>query len=232
MTESIKRANFKQLDYELLISLIEEHKDVITERKYDSISLAKKSKVWDEISKQFNERNPLEPKTIQQLKKCWENLQNKSKRAAVDEKISRRKTGGGIIDIEATDLESKVNAIMGDELKPLQNPYGSDSKYHENNVITIDETEPPLKTTKLSSNVKNETTNIESQKCGQIRDEAQKLMVEKLRIEIRILEKKEIIMDSKVELINQMKSYYAKKLEVLNNNISSAIITFENNSVV
>jgi len=231
MTESIKRANFKQLDYELLISLIEEHKDVITERKYDSVSLSKKSKVWDEISKQFNERNPLEPKTVQQLKKCWENLQNKSKRAVVDEKISRRKTGGGIIDIEATDLECKVNAIMGDELKPLQNPYGSDGKYHGNDVITIDETEPHLKITKLSSNVKKETS-FESQKCGQIRDEAQKLMVEKLRIEIRILEKKEIIMDSKVELVNQMKSYYAKKLEVLNNNISSAIITFENNSVV
>ncbi len=112
-------------------------------------------------------------------------------------------------------MESKVNAIMGDELKPLQNPYGSDAKYHGNNVITIDETEPPLKITKLISNLKNESTNFESQKCGQIRDEAQKLMVEKLRIEIRILEKKEIIMDSKVELINQMKSYYAKKLEVL-----------------
>lgn len=154
MTESIKRANFKQLDYELLISLNEEHKDVITETKYDSVSLAKRSKVWNEISKQFNERNPLEPKTVQQLKKCWENLQNKSKRAVIDEKISRQKTGGGITDIEATDLECKVNAIMGDKLKPLQNPYGSDGKYYGNDVITTDETEPSLKITKLSSNVK------------------------------------------------------------------------------
>jgi len=60
-----KKTNFKQLDYVLLISFIEEHKDVITETKYDSISLANNSKVWNEISKQLNDRNPLEPKTIQ-----------------------------------------------------------------------------------------------------------------------------------------------------------------------
>lgn len=74
----MEKAEKRKINYEeeraLLLELVSRHKDLVENKKTDAVSVARKTKKWVLIEREFNWRHNVHPRTWQQSKKCWENL--------------------------------------------------------------------------------------------------------------------------------------------------------------
>jgi len=57
-------------------------------------------------------------------------MKKSAKKASADEKVERKKTGGGSCDAVVDVTSEKVLAILGNRAKPLCNPYDADAEYN------------------------------------------------------------------------------------------------------
>ncbi len=96
MNQSMARKNLTESDLQVLTSLLALHLAIIKDLKKDTVTNEKKEAVWKEITIGFN-ANPTATitRTMDQLRKAWENICRRTKEEVAKNKQERRKTGGG-----------------------------------------------------------------------------------------------------------------------------------------
>ena len=86
---------------------------------YDSKTLAKKAKAWEEILTRFNSQIPNGIKRdLSQLQECWKRLKLQSKKEHDLHRREAKETGGG----KAPASPSEVSKLVADELPASVNP--------------------------------------------------------------------------------------------------------------
>lgn len=153
-TDEKQKKNIKltSADRILLISLVDNHREIIKNAKKDAATIARKDKAWDDITVGFN-ANPTVSghRTAAQLRKAWSNLCSRTKEEVAEAKKSRLKTGGGPPEADISIISANVAGVLGDSLFPLDNPHDGDAGHHGEQVIKIssEETEEikPLQVT-------------------------------------------------------------------------------------
>lgn len=137
--ESIKgRKNFSESDREILANLVTPFVETIKDVKKDTVTLTKKEKAWKEITVGFN-ASPIitTPRTVDQLKKSWDNMCRRAKQEVAKTKMERRKTGGGPMGQGVTAVHAIVASTLADSLNPLDNPYDGDADHLGKEVIPL-----------------------------------------------------------------------------------------------
>lgn len=75
-----KKVNFSELEKNLLCDLIQRNKHIIECKKTDACTKEKKLRAWQNVTRDFNCAPGVRLRTVEQLKKCWDNLKTKSKK--------------------------------------------------------------------------------------------------------------------------------------------------------
>ena len=111
-----KREYFTNRDKEVLVSLIEEFKEVVENKKTDAVLLKKKETTWDKITEQFNSASGAK-RQKKQLKNCWHNMKNRSKKKYGELRRHQFRTGGDAPIKDAEPLLEKTHSMYGYSLR-------------------------------------------------------------------------------------------------------------------
>lgn len=76
-----KKVNFTEVERALLIDLVGKYSAVVENKKSDAVSVNRKKAAWRKIEQEFNSRHGIIPRSEKQLRKCWENLKEKFRKA-------------------------------------------------------------------------------------------------------------------------------------------------------
>ena len=113
-----RTTNFSEQEKLLLAELGKDFPEVES-KGYDSKTLAKKAKAWEEILTRFNSQIPNGIKRdLSQLQGCWKRLKLQSKKELDLHRRETKKTGGG----KAPASPSKVSKLVADALTASVNP--------------------------------------------------------------------------------------------------------------
>lgn len=86
--------NFDQSEKEVLIDLVEKHKNVINAKLTNSVTACKKLKVWDNIKTEVNAVG-LCNRSTKDIRNKWSNIHQKAKKEKAELDLHRKQTGGG-----------------------------------------------------------------------------------------------------------------------------------------
>ncbi|KAJ8929693.1 hypothetical protein NQ314_017587 [Rhamnusium bicolor] len=130
ISENKRSCNFSKEEY-LLVSLVENHKEVIECKKSNITTWKDKEKTWQTIETEFNSssgRNGY--KTVKTLKGKYSNLKKKTKRKFSENKMKITQTGGGCyVPIPVSDIDTTIKDIIGEQIDGLNNTYDSDTNW-------------------------------------------------------------------------------------------------------
>ena len=113
-----RTTNFSEQEKLLLAELGKDFPEVES-KGYDSKTLAKKAKAWEEILTRFNSQIPNGIKRdFSQLQGCWKRLKLQSKKEHDLHRREAKKTGGG----KAPASPSEVSKLVADALPASVNP--------------------------------------------------------------------------------------------------------------
>ena len=113
-----RATNFSEQKKLLLAELGRDFPEVES-KGYDSKTLAKKTKAWEEILTKFNSQNLNGIKRdLSQLQRCWRRLKLQSKKEHDLRRRGARKTGGG----KARGSPSEVSELVADVIPASANP--------------------------------------------------------------------------------------------------------------
>jgi hypothetical protein len=139
------RKNFTESDRQLLLSLVTPSIEVLKDLKKDTATNKKKEAVWAQIVVSFNANPTISARrTIDQLRKAWENICRRTKEEVAKNKQSRRQTGGGPAGPEVSTMSSSVAGALADTFNPLDNPFDGDAGHHGDDVIKLGSSSPDL----------------------------------------------------------------------------------------
>ena|SRR5258705_13615928 len=86
------RVVFTELEKTTLLELVRAKKAILECKKTDSVSKGKKSKAWEDISREFTAQLGVCPRTALQLKNLWKNMQARAKKEQSRERQERMAT--------------------------------------------------------------------------------------------------------------------------------------------
>ena len=89
-----RKSNFSASEIAVLTEKYEENIEILQSKFTNSVTNAKKNKVWDEIATAINAVG-VTLRTTQEVKDKWKNLQCTAKKEFSDFKKEQKKTGGG-----------------------------------------------------------------------------------------------------------------------------------------
>ncbi|XP_045602337.1 myb/SANT-like DNA-binding domain-containing protein 3 [Procambarus clarkii] len=84
-----RRKWFIPLEKTVLTALIEQHKDVVESKKRDGASNREKEQVWEVIAAQFSAHPSTQPRSSRELRRCWENMKARAKKALENDRGTR-----------------------------------------------------------------------------------------------------------------------------------------------
>jgi len=79
-TKTLQRVSFTTFETELLFELVSAKKKILEDKNTGFINLERKRKAWEQIRSTFNSSAETTPRTVEQLKKRWENLKSRAKK--------------------------------------------------------------------------------------------------------------------------------------------------------
>ena len=127
-SKSGRRANFSEEEKLLLAELGREFPDV-ENKGYDSKTLTKKAKAWEEILKKFNSQNPNGIKRdLNQAQGCWRRLKLQSKKEHDLQRRESRKTGGGKTPGSPSQVCKIVADVIPASVNPLEQEFDDDAE--------------------------------------------------------------------------------------------------------
>lgn len=91
--ERRSKVNFTEEERNVLVDLVSRYSSVLECKQTDAVSVHAKKKAWEKLTEEFNCRHNVRPRTSKQLKKCWENLKEKWRRAKAEDTREIFKTG-------------------------------------------------------------------------------------------------------------------------------------------
>lgn len=78
--------NYVEEEKEILLDLVEIYKDIIENKRTDSVTIEKKRRIWAEITVKFNEKATTGLRTDEQLKSLYDNLKRKVRKDLLKDK--------------------------------------------------------------------------------------------------------------------------------------------------
>ncbi|KAH7943181.1 hypothetical protein HPB52_006226 [Rhipicephalus sanguineus] len=107
------------------VNFTDEERGVLTDLRTDAVSLQRKQRTWDQLATEFNRRQNVHPRTAKPLKKCWDNLKEKWRRAKADDTGQVFKTAA---DLAIDPWQCDLQPTAAEEAQPSQehqyNPAG------------------------------------------------------------------------------------------------------------
>lgn len=94
--------NYVEEEKEILLDLVEVYKDIIENKKTDSVTIEKKRRIWADITVKFNEKATTGVRTDEQLKSLYDNLKRKVRKDLLKDRRS---------DMSTTDLFTTKNNV-------------------------------------------------------------------------------------------------------------------------
>lgn len=127
--------NYYPDEMALLLSLVTEFKDIIENKKTDHVVWQEKNEVWKKIEAMFNARSPCGIfRSVESLRKHYENKKASVKKDLADEKIAILKTGGGSYTRKQDPLRDITLSIVNEKtVNGLKNTYDCDSEIYWKN---------------------------------------------------------------------------------------------------
>ena len=118
---------------DLLLDLVEEHRENVNSCSRDTASTTAKKRTWDLIESDINADGRSDKRrTAEQLNKKWKNLKQAAKGASAKDLQQRVATGGGPMQAKAmTATLERVMSIAGDNVLPFSNPFDGDAGHHD-----------------------------------------------------------------------------------------------------
>ena len=95
---------------------------------YDSKTLTKKAKAWEEILTRFNSQIPnVIKRDLTQLQGCWRRLKLQSKKEPYLHRRETRKTGGGKPPACPSEVSKLVADVLPASVNPLEQKFDDDA---------------------------------------------------------------------------------------------------------
>ena len=128
MTSKTSRTtNFSEQEKLLLAELGKDFPEVES-KGYDSKTLTKKAKAWEEILTRFNSQIPNGIKRdLSQLQGCWRRLKLQSKKEHDLHRRETRKTGGGKAPASPSEVSKLVADVLPASVNPLEQEFDDDA---------------------------------------------------------------------------------------------------------
>ena len=121
--------NFSEQEKLLLAELGRDSPEVESKGEgYNSKTLAKKTKAWEEILTKFNSENPnCIKRDPSQLQGCWRRLKLQSKKEHELHRREARKTGGGRAPASPSEVSKLVVDVIPASVNPLEQEFDDDA---------------------------------------------------------------------------------------------------------
>ncbi|KAJ8678044.1 hypothetical protein QAD02_013831 [Eretmocerus hayati] len=139
---------FTDMEIAILMSCLEQWKNVIECTETDQWSMRTKKEAWEQVTDEYEEeclkRKICTPRTTEQLKNCWKNSKAKFRKIDSEEKTHAILTGGG--PAHSTSTENEFLVAMVRNIRPtidltLENKWDSTAAFEETVDLTTDEVE-------------------------------------------------------------------------------------------
>ena len=115
MEEKEKKPRFSEKEIEVLVQNIKEKSEILNSKFTDVVSNGKKKESWRNIADAVNSVS-FTTRTIEELKKKWDDIKRGTKKRASAIKKDGTKTGGGVLEIPPlTSMEEDVVSVIGEE---------------------------------------------------------------------------------------------------------------------
>lgn len=132
-----RSANFSNQEVQLLIQLINEHKNIIENNFTDGMSLQEKDKAWQLIHKVFNCSSQEVSRSVTHLKSKWSNLKKDARKYNAVQNKQKYITGGGPRKVHKNENCEMVISIIGYSVTGYNNLYDSDARMNKNKNCTV-----------------------------------------------------------------------------------------------
>lgn len=189
---------FSLAEKNLIFNLVENHEKngILKSRDNSRAIKGMKDTIWNGIYENFIASSVSQQKwSIGQVKECFKNKCKKVKSDVCEIKKLTKMTGGGKGPIDLSEQEQKIADFLGDELKPLDNPFDSDAAaFKEDEVIPLSFSTPEdkVKKRKIASDLP----------ATSKRDLEHAAFMEKMELEKKVLHSKLDLIASKKYLID------------------------------
>ncbi|XP_075550326.1 myb/SANT-like DNA-binding domain-containing protein 3 [Dermacentor variabilis] len=120
------KAYFTEEGKDLFTELLQRYSNVIESKKTDAVSLNAKAKAWERLCTEYNSMPHVRRREVKQLKKLWDNLKQKLKKAKAQQIRDVMATGGGPPPEPLDDRLTRVEALVPHVAVRVPNPFDSD----------------------------------------------------------------------------------------------------------
>ncbi|XP_075539175.1 uncharacterized protein LOC142573810 [Dermacentor variabilis] len=120
------KAYFTEEEKDLFTELLQRYSNVIESKKTDAVSLNAKAKAWERLCTEYNSMPHVRRREVKQLKKLWDNLKQKLKKAKAQQIRDVMATGGGPLPEPLDDRLTRVEALVPHVAVRVPNPFDSD----------------------------------------------------------------------------------------------------------
>ena len=108
-----RKAKFTERELSVLVDEIEGNYQIISAKFTDAVTNDKKNKVWIAITNNVNAVSCVQ-RTVDEIRRKWDDLKSRTKKKANDVKKDRQKTGGGEREEpDLTEFEQRVINLIG-----------------------------------------------------------------------------------------------------------------------
>ncbi|XP_062599918.1 myb/SANT-like DNA-binding domain-containing protein 4 [Saccostrea cucullata] len=113
--ERKRKPRFLDREVDVLINKVNEKSEMLFSRFSDTISNKRKKLAWTEVQNSVN-ASSLVPRTVDEIKKKWDDVKRITKKRAVEVRKDRSVTGGGQNEADPlTPMEEMVVSLIGEE---------------------------------------------------------------------------------------------------------------------
>jgi hypothetical protein len=113
-----RKPNFTDADAATQVESIESRYDIISSKFSDKLHLVDKKKAWEDVTEAVNVESKVK-RTVDEIKKKWDDMKTRTKKKASELKKKRNATGGGDPPDPTetlTEIEMKIVAIIGETI--------------------------------------------------------------------------------------------------------------------
>ena len=109
-----QKPNFSPSEIAVLTEKFEENMEILQSKFTNSVTNAKKIRIWEEIAAAVNSVG-VTRRTTQEVREKWKNLQSNAKKEYSFFKAGQRKTGGGPAPPSPSEASLKIMNMFGDQ---------------------------------------------------------------------------------------------------------------------
>ena len=203
---------FSKEECDVILKIIYDHPNHLCLSQTNTSQPAKqeKNKTWNEIRSMFMRSGQASKEwTVAQLKVWYKNKRSRAKTDKAEHKRSQKQTGGGKGPIDLPADTELMAAILGDDIKSLDNPDDCDAEYHDKNdvvdpdVYAIEDTSSASKTEGVFVHRRLKKVKPDPLDTESFREREHTLFMKKLSLECEVLEKKKLVLDLQARKLTQ-----------------------------